>query len=472
MHRWFLILLLGIVSSAAQPVLLWSVEFFPEETSHFTEVIQAGDGDYYVSGWAPGLCLFKVDQMGKLLWSYGLDGYDTQRAYWVEELSDGSIAVAGGCLESADNYAIFVVRVNPTGVPVWERVYDLTLGGNDAAYSITELPDGRLAVCGFFGAAGFPVTGEACTMMLDGEGNKLWHRTWGTSYFTNFAIRASYSEGVIRVLAHGTDGGTGAPHILFYSDGGEYLGRARVQELASYYTGHGYPDENAGFTISANGGYTGDPPEYSTLAKMNERGEIAWLTHVVDDCTTMGVSVAGMSSGDYLYGGWETISAGIPLPGRAVTYRGVLYSFDSDGTELWHLPINYGGCRRIDGVTETSSGQIVACGGSFASSFLYCFGDSTGLSDDVGSPPSAGLSVFPVPSGSSVTLIPNLVCQEDMVSLSVYDLSGRLVSIIYEGCMDTGEHWFTWNADVAPGCYIVRLQTSAVSVSRSLVLLE
>ncbi len=46
------------------------------------------------------------------------------------------------------------------------------------------------------------------------------------------------------------------------------------------------------------------------------------------------------------------------------------------------------------------------------------------------------------------------------VSLSVYDISGRIVGELESNIMDAGEHVSTWDPGVLPsGCYVIRLVT-------------
>ncbi len=434
---------------------LWSVEHFSGEASHYSEVIQAVTGDYYMAGWAPDLCLFKADQTGELLWSYGLEGWDWQGTYWVEELEDGTIVVTGACGNESDSYySLLVAKVQPDGSEVWAHVYDLNPDRSECGYSITELPDGDLIVCGFNDSVGFPSISYAYVMRIDPEGNMLWDAEWGKSTATNFSLRATYSEGVFYILAHGTDVGTGAPHILWYSESGVYLGRQRIEVLASYYTGQGHPNEDSGFTFTSNSGMSGDPPSYTSLTRVDSLGNVIWLTRVAPNNLTRGISVTRMSSGDYLYGGWVYTSLVEPF-----TKRGVLYSFDSEGNEIWNIELGDFGCERFDGVIETTSGDIIACGG-YQESWLYCFGDATGIEVDPDIQQQIVLYSIPNPFSSSMSITCTLPNQVDDTELSVYCISGRRIRVLHSGHLDSGDHVFDWTpeSDTPSGFYLIRLR--------------
>jgi hypothetical protein len=470
-----LLVLVLQVASLSQPALLWSREYYTGEDSFFREVIQSVTGEYYVAGWAPASCLTKIDQTGELLWSYGLGGWDQQLAYWVEELSDGGIAVTGACRnDEDDSYALFIAKVQPDGSEVWSEINDLDPESSEGGYSITELPNGDIVVCGFCDAGLF-LSGYAYIMRLDPAGQLIWDAEWGKNSATNFAIRISYANGVIYTLAHGSDTtGTGAPHVLWYSDDGTYLGRERIDRLASYYTGQGYPNEDSGFTFTANNDYIGDPPSYTTLARVDSLGQIAWLTHVVEDNLTMGISVTGMASGDYLYGGSETVTAGIEQPALNGTTRGVIYSFDPDGNELWRVPVNSNGCERIDGVVETSSGGIIACGGGYPESWLYYFEDTTGIETEPGSQPRTTIRCLPNPFTSTLSVSCTIPDQSSDAGLAVYSLSGNRIESLYSGQLSVGEHSFTWTPEssIPSGCYLIRLRSGNEVLTESCVYLK
>jgi flagellar hook assembly protein FlgD len=66
---------------------------------------------------------------------------------------------------------------------------------------------------------------------------------------------------------------------------------------------------------------------------------------------------------------------------------------------------------------------------------------------------------------------------ETKVELRIYDILGREVTTLYDGLIEPGRHWFTWDgkADsgerVSSGVYLCRLNTiTGVSQIRKLVL--
>lgn len=92
-----------------------------------------------------------------------------------------------------------------------------------------------------------------------------------------------------------------------------------------------------------------------------------------------------------------------------------------------------------------------------------------------GQDPSAvepAFSVYPNPARSQVRVEIALAEAEEM-TLSVFDLSGRLVSRLESSLVEAGSHSFVWTPEnISPGCYFVRLQTGTAIHSRYVIVVE
>jgi hypothetical protein len=64
------------------------------------------------------------------------------------------------------------------------------------------------------------------------------------------------------------------------------------------------------------------------------------------------------------------------------------------------------------------------------------------------------------------------------VSLKIYDISGRLVSTVYEGSAEAGEHSLSWDRrsdsgrTLSSGIYFMQLSTAEGSVNSKMIVLE
>ena len=78
----------------------------------------------------------------------------------------------------------------------------------------------------------------------------------------------------------------------------------------------------------------------------------------------------------------------------------------------------------------------------------------------------AGLTSAPNPTAGVTALRVSLDAAAE-VSLGVYDVLGRRVATVVDGPLTAGDHAFSWDArGVAPGVYVVRLQTGGATATR------
>ena len=85
---------------------------------------------------------------------------------------------------------------------------------------------------------------------------------------------------------------------------------------------------------------------------------------------------------------------------------------------------------------------------------------------------------FPNPFNPTTTF-PVLILENCEINLSVYTLLGQRIRTIYQGTMEAGKHWMTWdgrddgNGEVSAGIYIYRLNTNRdFRYSRKMILLK
>lgn len=107
---------------------------------------------------------------------------------------------------------------------------------------------------------------------------------------------------------------------------------------------------------------------------------------------------------------------------------------------------------------------------------VYRYGLGVGIEGGHQTPlPASRLFAAPNPADGSTTLRYRLSAST-RANLSIYDLSGRLVTTLVDSHLEAGEHSAVWNCtddagfDVGPGIYLTRLQTSSEVITGKLVL--
>ena len=80
------------------------------------------------------------------------------------------------------------------------------------------------------------------------------------------------------------------------------------------------------------------------------------------------------------------------------------------------------------------------------------------------------LSVYPSPARGSIT-VDYTLNSDGRISISLYDLSGRRVSTVFDGETTAGRHDYSYDAAaLTPGVYLVRLTTDAGTLTRRVVI--
>jgi len=132
-----------------------------------TESYGAGSTDVY---------LVKIDNNGDQEWNMVFGGSGRDVGYFVKELDEGGYIVVGGTESFGGSEDIYVIKVDPYGGSIWERVY----GGNlkDRGYSFLVLDNDNILIVGYTetSEAG---NADVCLLMLDSDGNVLWSRAYG-----------------------------------------------------------------------------------------------------------------------------------------------------------------------------------------------------------------------------------------------------------------------------------------------------
>ncbi len=82
------------------------------------------------------------------------------------------------------------------------------------------------------------------------------------------------------------------------------------------------------------------------------------------------------------------------------------------------------------------------------------------------------LSCYPNPFNSS-TILEYSIPRSSAVKLSVYDLLGREIAVLFEGEQNAGEHTVVWNASAVPsGIYFYRIETPGFVDTRKMILIK
>jgi len=182
--------------------LIWQKTFGGGFDDKVYSIQQTTDGGYIVAGYTDSfgaggydVYVLKLNSDGSLAWqkTYGGNGYD--KAYSIQQTTDGGFIVAGYTESFGAGGDVYILKLNSGGSLAWQK----TFGGWswDNAYSIQQTTDGGFIVAGCtysFGAGGYDVY----VLKLNSDGSLAWQKTFGGKYYDGaYSIQQTTNSGFI-----------------------------------------------------------------------------------------------------------------------------------------------------------------------------------------------------------------------------------------------------------------------------------
>lgn len=155
-------------------------------------------GTFYQSG-NSSLCLVKLSKQGDTIWTRNISVPYNPRQYHLQKSTDGGYLISA----STENYGnpnlseALLVKTSSEGNLIWARTFN-TISHLDYAYSVAELPDGKLIMCGESRSYN-PYKSQLLFMVSDEHGNVITSKVMNDSLLTTSAAIdiAVVEDGVI-----------------------------------------------------------------------------------------------------------------------------------------------------------------------------------------------------------------------------------------------------------------------------------
>jgi hypothetical protein len=402
-----------------------------------SSIIMGSDGNIYAAGWSTGIatqCDFTVvslTNLGEERWVYRYDGFasSNDEAFSIVAGSDGTLYAAGLSAEGDTTADLTVISLSSLGVECWVYSYDGPASYNDVARSIIMGSDGNLYAAGW--STGVGTDQDFTALSLTDSGAERW---------------------VYRYDGPASDY-DGALSIIMGSDGNLYA--------AGWSTGVGTDLDFTALSLTDSGverwvyRYDG-PAGWGDCA-------CSIVTGSGNDLYVAGYSVASATSSDF-----------------------TVVSLTNSGTEGW--------VYRYDGpvglydqalsVVMGSDSNLYAAGWSLVQ---RAYGDTcpdftvVSLTAQMGvgegmNRPSAPAPLLsqnsPNPFHHS-TVTSYSLPQASNVTLTIHDITGRLVEMLVNETQRPGIHQVGWNRKDNPsGVYFYRLKAGEFVETRKMVVVE
>lgn len=408
---------------------LWTRTFGGFNNENGTDVQQTTDNGFIITGMTASynsgnfdVWLIKTDINGDLLWSKTYGGLNNDFGNTVIQTDDGGYVVVG----STESYGagtsdFWMLKTNSVGDSLWSKTY----GGpyNDIAFQAQETTDGGFVLTGYTQPSGF-LNADIWLIKTDNVGEILWSQTYGGALNElAYSVEQTYDEGYIIAGYTMSYGAGGMDMWLVKTDLYGDTIWTKTFGGASNDVGHCVIETVEGDFIVCGHNFSispmGDPELW--LVKTDVSGDTLWTKTYGGENTDIGFSIN------------ETFDGGLIV-------SGFTNSYGAGGTDVWLLHLNFDGQTGID------------------------------------VPGSANLLKYrleqnvPNPFSLETTLsysIPN----SGHVSLTIYDLSGRLLANLVNEHKSAGSHAAVYDGNgLKEGVYIYRLRSGTFEQNKKFIL--
>lgn len=139
----------------------------------------------------------RIDNSGNIIWQKTFGGSSGDNASKIIETQDGNYAIIGSTQSfNAQDFDFYLLKIDGSGNKLWDKLYGGSNG--DEGYSIAELQDGSLILCGFAVGFGSGNTGrDMFIIKTDANGNEQWHKAFGGIYQDRATQVVITSDGIV-----------------------------------------------------------------------------------------------------------------------------------------------------------------------------------------------------------------------------------------------------------------------------------
>ena len=256
--------------------------------------------------------------------------------------------------------AVFLLKYDPTGNLVWQRVWSGNGNGTDYASAAAVDSSGNIYVTGWtfsFGAG----MGDILLLKFNSTGSLIWQRTFGGSGDDQGSGVAVDSSGNIYVTG-GIQGGSGSDDVIIlkFDPSGEVLWQKSWGGTHFDYGGGVIVDSYGDIYVTGSTESFGSGPESLFLLKLNSSGSLIWQKDWGPNYPKFatGEGIAIDSSGSIYVTGYYSFS--IPDPDNVLDI--LLLKFDSSGNLMWQRTWDSGSWDRAEDVAVDSYGGVYVTG--------------------------------------------------------------------------------------------------------------
>jgi len=345
---------------------VWQKTFGGIADDEAMSIQQTTDGGYIVAGYTfsfgaggSDVYVIKLDENGNKVWEKTYGGSGDDYAFSIQQTTDGGYIVAGYTSSFGEgNYDFYIIKLDANGNKLWEK----TFGGsyNDKAYSIQQTTDGGYIVAGStisFGEGG----SDVYVIKLDKNGDKVWEKTFGGIADDEAKSIQQTTDGGYIVAGYTFSFGEGGSDVYVIK-----LDENGNESWEKTFGGNGW--DEASFIQQTNdegyivAGYTfsfGEGWDDVYVIKLDKNGNKVWDKTYGGGNGDRANSIQQTKDGGYIVAGM-TSSLG------AGNYDFYIIKLDANGNKLWEK--TFGGSKYDPAwsIQQTNDGGYIVAGSTIS----------------------------------------------------------------------------------------------------------
>ncbi|MGB7055951.1 MAG: SBBP repeat-containing protein [bacterium] len=416
------------------------------------------------------------------------NGYDF--AHWVAVDDEENVYVTGYSRGFSYQNDIATVKYDSLGNQLWAVLFNGTGNYNDKGHKVIAGNDGYIYVAGYVNPFASGTRYDYVTIKYDASGgDTVWARTYNGTADSSDMVRDIEVDASGNVYVTGSSRTTGALSdiitIKYNALGTEqWTARYNNPDTSASDGGYGLEVDGLGnvYVVGQSQGL-GTGSDIVTI-KYDSTGNDVWVARYngpANDYDTPSDEEGGkcMTMDQYA----NIYVTGVSR-GATSMYDYVALKYDSAGIEQWVA--GYNCCDSTDyalAVATDNAGSVYICGRSVGGGTYYDMAtvkyySAVGVQENkIVSAERLLLEVHPNPAQTRST-IRYALPYEGRVSLSIYDVSGRLVKTLVDQYQKSDIYSVIWKGKdtndrkVAPGVYFCILSTDGEHASKKVVTIE
>lgn len=415
--------------------------------------------------------IIKIDSYGNTIWAKLIDSVD---------LYSGVASYDGGCIVTGGNYfnpwGEFSIKIDSQGNIIWKKFYDIDTNIS-VCRKIIKSYDNTFILCGTVNHF------NAFIIKIDSSGNKMWERQFTSTDIIDFyyLCNAQYNGyTAVGIITHNPND-MGNTVITRVDDFGNLIWQKEYQKI-SYPTIHEFMQ---GYLVSGDRIDSLINRSRICIMKVDTSGNLILLKLLSYDSTNSDVvdgNINIINPNKYL------ISGGI-IPLSNDPNSGLAMLLDSLGNIIKYKVFNETNSYFQTNYLINSNDFIIF--GSGQDLFNQSMEDAYAIRTDSDFIcPPIGIKVFnnnvpynfylyqnyPNPFNPETIIkyeIPVVRVQKSEVRLVVYDVLGRVVSILVDEKQSAGKYKVIWDAkNYASGVYFYQLKTENFTETKRMLMIK